>query len=129
MLSMEPQSSQQENSQAQESEALPDPQKPDSTTGVSENMLFAALSYVGVLVLIPLLLRRDDPYVSFHAKQGLVILIGFVIALLAARWAPVVGNVLFLILLLVDVVALVQALLGRWWKIPLLGLVADMFRI
>lgn len=126
---MEPQSSQQQNGHVQQPEVLPDPQKPDGFTGVSENMLFAALSYVGVLVLIPLLLRRDDPYVSFHAKQGLVMLIGFAIALLAARWAPVVGNVLFLILLLVDVVALVQALLGRWWKIPLLGQVADMFRI
>ena len=113
----------------QRHDVLPDPDKPDGVTGVSENMLFAALSYVGVLVLVPLLMRKDDPFVRFHAKQGLVVLGGFVVALLAARWIPIVGSVLFLLLLIVDVIALVQALLGRWWKIPIIGMIAERFRI
>jgi fumarate reductase subunit D len=107
----------------------PDPKKPESSTGISEHMLFAALSYVGVLIFIPWLIHRDDPYVQFHLKQGLVILAGFILALLAARWIPVVGNLLFLLLLILDVVALVQALLGRRWKIPFIGQLAEQFRI
>lgn len=96
---------------------------------VDESKLMAALSYVGVLVLVPLLVRRDDAFVRWHAKQGLVLLIGMVIALLAVVWVPVIGNVLFLVLLVVSVIGLVQALLGRRWKIPIIGQVADSFRI
>lgn len=96
---------------------------------VDESKLMAALSYVGVLVLVPLLVRRDDAFVRWHAKQGLVLLIGMVMALLAVVWVPVIGNVLFLVLLVVSVIGLVQALLGRRWKIPIIGQVADSFRI
>ena len=96
---------------------------------IDESKLLAALSYVGVLVLVPLLVRRDDAFVRWHAKQGLVLLIGMVMALLAVVWVPVIGNVLFLVLLVVSVIGLVQALLGRRWKIPIIGQVADSFRI
>jgi len=36
---------------------------------------------------------------------------------------------LFLVLLTVDVIALVQALLGRRWKIPVIGQIAEQFKI
>lgn len=116
----------------------PQPQQPfqrpssddlDGTTGVSERGLMAALSYVGVLVLVPLLLRRDNPFVVFHAKQGLVVLLGFIVSLLAAQWIAVVGSTLFLVLLVLDVIALVQALLGRRWRIPGISYLADRFQI
>ncbi|MFH1354484.1 MAG: hypothetical protein ABIH36_04370 [bacterium] len=96
---------------------------------VDENKLLAALSYVGVLVLAPLLMGRNNSFVRWHAKQGLVILIGMVVALMAAAWMPVVGNVLFLVLLIVSVIGLVQALLGRSWRIPIIGQIADSFKI
>lgn len=98
-------------------------------TGIEERYLMAALSYVGVLVLVPLLVRRDDPFVRWHAQQGLVLLAGFVLAIVAAAWVAVVGNVLFALLLFANVIALAQALLGRRWKIPGVGHLAEKFRI
>jgi len=96
---------------------------------VEEKNIMAALSYVAFLVLVPLLLRRDDPYVVWHAKQGLVILIGLIIAVVAAQWMRAPANVLFLLLLIVDAIALAQALLGKRWKIPVIGSIADKFHI
>lgn len=107
----------------------PMPNNQNEVVDVDENKLLAALSYVGVLVLVPLLVKRDDPFVRWHAKQGLVLLMGMVVAVMAAAWVSVVGNVLFLVLLIVAVVGLVQALLGRRWKIPIIGQIADSFKI
>lgn len=42
--------------------------------------LFATLSYLSVLSLIPLLFRRDDDYAMYHARQGLTLLIYGVVA-------------------------------------------------
>lgn len=46
----------------------------------SESKLFAVLSYISVLSLIPLLFRRDDEYALYHARQGLALLIYGVVA-------------------------------------------------
>jgi fumarate reductase subunit D len=105
-------------------------QKPnDNVVGVDDNKVMAALSYLGILVLIPLLVKKDDPYVRWHAKQGLVLLIGFIVASVASPWIPMLGNLLFLVLLIVDVIALVQALQGKKWRIPIIGDLADKFNI
>lgn len=98
-------------------------------TGLDERRLMAALSYVGVLVFVPLLVSKDDPFVRWHVQQGLVVLAGLVLALVAAAWVAVVGNVLFLVLMVVDIIALVQALLGRRWRIPGIGQLAEKFWI
>jgi fumarate reductase subunit D len=104
------------------------PQDPSEITDLEEDKLYAILSYVGVLVLIPLLTKKNNSFVQFHARQGLVILVGFIIALIAVQWVSLIGNLLFLSLLIVDVIALVQALLGRRWKIPIIGDIAQKFR-
>lgn len=96
---------------------------------INDAVLYAMMSYLLVLVAVPLLVKKDDPFVNFHAKQGLVLLIGIIGALIAAPWLPVVGNALFVILLVADMAGLVQALLGRRWKIPLIGNIAGRFSI
>lgn len=45
-----------------------------SSFDFSEINIMAALSYVGPLVIIPFLTHRENPYVLFHIKQGLVLL-------------------------------------------------------
>ena len=96
---------------------------------MEEKNLFAALCYVGVLVLVPLLVRREDPFINWHIRQGLVVLGVLIISLLASAWIQAVGNLLFLGVMIVDIIALVQALMGKSWKIPWLGDLAGKFRI
>ena len=43
--------------------------------GEGESKLFAALSYVSILFLLPFFFRRDDSFAMYHARQGLVLLI------------------------------------------------------
>ncbi|HLD25924.1 MAG TPA: hypothetical protein VJC05_02700 [Candidatus Andersenbacteria bacterium] len=101
----------------------------DQVVDIDESRLLAALAYVGVLVAVPFLVRRDDPYVVWHVKQGLVILVGLILSLVAATWHAPTGSVLFLVLMMLDIIALIQALLGRRWRIPLIGNLAEKFTL
>lgn len=37
---------------------------------INQNKVMAVLSYFGILVLIPLLAKKDSKYAQYHAKQG-----------------------------------------------------------
>lgn len=52
-----------------------EPSGTKSSFDFSEVNIMAALSYVGPLVIIPFLTHREDSFVLFHIKQGLLLLI------------------------------------------------------
>ena len=37
--------------------------------------ILAIISYIGILCLVPILMKEKDEFVKFHAKQGLVLFI------------------------------------------------------
>ena len=45
---------------------------PDSND-VQQNRIFALLSYFGILLLIPMLARRESAFCRYHLNQGLVL--------------------------------------------------------
>ena len=86
--------------------------------------LMGVLAYLGPLVLIPFLVAREDSFVKFHIKQGVVL---FIISLLVwaasvimwflmPLWAIV--NFAVLILALIGVLNVVR---GKEKEIPLVG--------
>lgn len=77
----------------------------------------AALSYMFVLVFIPYFAPKKSKFVSFHARQGLML---FVIQVLAGlvSWFPFFGQALVLLLFFVSIVGIIKALNGVWWEIP-----------
>jgi len=42
---------------------------------MEDNKLFQALSYLGVLVFIPMFAKQDDEDVKFHVNQGLLLFV------------------------------------------------------
>lgn len=97
----------------------------ENISGIEPNHLSAALSYLAVLVLIPLFfMDNNDPFVKFHARQGVVILLGFILAVAGGTVFPVAGNILFLLLALASIAGLIQALQGKWWPIPVISTIA-----
>jgi uncharacterized membrane protein len=49
------------------------------------------LSYLSILALIPLLVKKDDPEVQWHAKNGLAITVAFIVV--SVVWA-IINNFL-----------------------------------
>ncbi len=85
------------------------------------------MSYLGILCFVPMLTNRDDEYVHFHARQGLVIWMWGVLAIFALH-LPGIGKWLFSIsamaVIVYSIVGLVSVLLNRAWKLPLVHSVA-----
>ena len=91
--------------------------KTDYDSDVEANKNIAALSYVFILFLIPLLGKHNSKYAQFHAKQGLVL---FVVELIVSlfSWFPIIGQLAVLGLIITSIMGVIKALNGEWWKIP-----------
>src|ERR1700758_2877557 len=48
---------------------------PTGSAPSSERTIFLVLAYLGIFCLIPLLAKKDDPEVQWHAKNGLALFI------------------------------------------------------
>lgn len=91
--------------------------------------LMAVLSYIGILVLIPLLTEaKKDPFVKFHVKQGLVLLIADVIAGVIAA-VPFVGWAAGIFVFVLFILGIVNAIGGKQTPLPLIGQFGEKFNI
>ncbi|OSM08634.1 hypothetical protein [Magnetofaba australis] len=83
--------------------------------------LHAALSYLGILVLVPFLTGRNEPFVQFHARQGIIIWIWEVLAVYALI-VPGIGKLIFqfssVLCFVLSVYGLGSVILGRYSPIP-----------
>ncbi|MGH0037407.1 MAG: DUF4870 domain-containing protein [Myxococcota bacterium] len=101
----------------------------------SEEKLMLVLSYLGPLALVPYLADPDAEEVRWHAKQGLTftgawIAVSVSIAILGA--VPGIGLIvgilapfLWLAGVAIVVVAIINALRGERWRIPVVADLAD----
>ncbi len=93
-----------------------------------EQIVLGILSYIPILVLIPVLIKKDDDFVHFHAKQGLVLLfvwVGVWIITIIPFVGWIIGILLSTILSLISLVAIVKVLMGEKWEIPVVSTYAD----
>ncbi|MBD3208752.1 MAG: hypothetical protein GF370_04885 [Candidatus Nealsonbacteria bacterium] len=103
------------------------PASPELKTGsddVKENKNIAVLSYLGILCLVPLLLKKESSFVQFHAKQGLVLMIGWLFI-----WFPFVGQVLWAILAIFSIWGIINVLEGKKTRLPVVADLAEKFNI
>lgn len=78
-----------------------------------ENKGMAMIAYLGILCLVPLLLKKDSEFSQYHGKQGLVLLIAWVVVNLL--WAvPLFGWLLIPVGHVVAVILMVVGILNAW---------------
>ena len=100
----------------------------------------AAISYVSVVCLVPFFLRSENPYILYHAKQGVVL---FLVEMVGAIFIwildvtfgqiPFLGILLvgafrlvfFLLALGLSVLGFMRALAGERLPLPWLGTYAE----
>lgn len=102
---------------------------------IEGNTLFAVLSYLGILCLIPVFSGRESPYVRFHANQGLVLFITSMVlnmarAMLTGLW--IFGKVdtylvsplftaLNVVIFALTIIGIANAVRGKAADLPLIG--------
>ncbi|MBU1089479.1 hypothetical protein KKF38_01640 [Patescibacteria group bacterium] len=93
--------------------------KPDGVTPLDgEEKIFAALGYVGILALLPLLTRRDSEFAQHHGRQGLVVAIIFIVLWLFAKLGDTLSNLVFVLQFAATVGGFALAYKGDWFRIP-----------
>lgn len=95
---------------------------------INEQTIFASLSYLNILVLIPLLTKKHDPFIQYHVKQGIVLLIPELVVYVAGgmfyfMWP--VWSILNLGFICLTIVGIIHALRKEEKPLPLIGQFAD----
>lgn len=102
---------------------------------VRANKVMAVLSYIGILVLVPLLAgNKSSEYLRHHIDQGLVIWIGSLLAdilsgggflgfaFFSSVWSlELVGGILSLVFFILMIVGIVDACRGVRRELPVVG--------
>lgn len=99
-----------------------DPQDVESNKGI------AALSYIGILFLIPLIAAKESEYAKFHANQGIIFFIASIAVSITSSILsiiPFIGWVFSLaawgLILAGFIMGLVNALQGQAKELPIIG--------
>lgn len=98
------------------------PQAPQAKP--EQKTLMGILAYVGVLLVIPFLMAKDDPFVKFHLKQGLVLLVIEIVVwvLASSMWQLwMILNLVQLGTLVLSIVGIVNVVQGKQQELPLVG--------
>lgn len=99
---------------------------------VQENKALAAVSYIWILCLLPIIVGTKSKFAMHHAKQGLVLFIAE-IALWIVSIIPVIGWLIgfigFILAIIVSILGIVKALAGEYWQIPYIGKFADKIKL
>lgn len=87
---------------------------------IEENSVVAALGYIYILCLLPLLFKRKSKFAQWHAKQGLLL---FAIEILLGWFfaVPIIGWALGILVMLLALLGVINALNGNFWEMPFLG--------
>lgn len=90
---------------------------------VRDGKFFAVISYVCFLCIITLILKKDNKFALYHAKQGLVLFVMEVVAFILSI-IPLLGWLIgifgYVLFLLVSLWGIMQAALGLNSRIPII---------
>lgn len=98
---------------------------------IQQNRVMGVLSYLGILVLIPLFAAKESPFARFHCNQGIVLALAEVILSFAVRIfgrLPLVGWIIRLVgglgglaLFVFAIMGIINAINGKAKELPLVG--------
>ena len=99
--------------------------------GKPKNIGMAIVAYV--IFFIPLLTEaKDDPFVKYHVKQGLVLFLAAIVVWLFAHVVPILGFLiapfLDIILFVLLIIGIINASQGNEKPLPLIGSFAEYFK-
>jgi len=97
-----------------------------------KNTMMAVLAYI--VFFIPLLTdAKDDPFVKYHVRQGLMLLIAGVVAWLIINVLPIIGfliaPILDIAIIVLLVIGIMNAINGVEKPLPFIGSYAENFKI
>ncbi len=96
---------------------------------IKKGRALAWLSYFGLLLIIPAVIQKDNPYTVYHVKQGMGLLIVNVIVLficISISTNTIICQIISAVLLVINVVGIFNAILGKVRPLPLIGFIGEL---
>jgi uncharacterized membrane protein len=87
---------------------------------VQQNRIFALLSYFGILLLIPMLARRESTFCRYHLNQGLVLFFADMVLNYVCGLIGILSILKFGILILM-IMGIINCVKGVCAPLPLIG--------
>lgn len=86
--------------------------------------LIAILAYLNILIIIPFLVAKDNVFVKFHIKQGLVLFtLSLIVWVLNMSMTPFVffGGLINLFVLVLSIIGIINVVQDKEKELPLVG--------
>ena len=89
--------------------------KVTSKNKTDESKVFAWLATFFTIIgfVIALILKKNDEYVMYYAKQGLILFVGFAVGGIFQKIIPIVGQLFLLFVVILWIIAWVNAISGE----------------
>ena len=98
---------------------------------IEEGKAAAILAYIPFLCFVPLIKMRDNRFALAHGKQGLVLLLLELVAVLLL--VPSISTLIWQVVLVASLAAAMagvwSVLQGRWLKIPIIGEISEKLKL
>jgi len=104
-----------------------------------DEKVYAAVSYLPLLAIACIIFKPNSSFVRLHGRQGLMLFILFFLTLILVAIVtafPVIGAILGVLfglvpfgLMLLGFYSIYLALSGYWWKIPVIGQMAEIIPV
>lgn len=98
---------------------------PEHHTANKDNRtLMGILAYLGPLVIVSYLVSAHDPFVKFHIKQGLVLLVINIIVWIVGPYAWslwMIIRIVNLFVLFLTIIGIVNVVQGKEKELPIVG--------
>lgn len=92
---------------------------------VLDGKIYALLAYLSILCIIPLILKKTNPFVLAHGKQGLVIFIIQTAVWILSIVVPAILSPLTFVLMVLSFIGLIAVVKGDFVRLPLIATWAD----
>lgn len=98
----------------------------------SNHAVLAAIAYIGPLVIISYLMAKDNEFVKFHTKQGLVVfginVLIWVISSMMYNFG-MIGNLINIATFILSIIGIVNVVQGQKKELPVVGGLAKSINI
>lgn len=92
---------------------------------VLEGKVYAILAYLSILCIIPLIVKKENAFVLFHGKQGLVLFVGEVAVFIGSIIIPWLFKPGMFILFVLSFLGILAVLQGKSLKLPVITSISE----
>lgn len=87
----------------------------------NDSNIMGAISYLWLLSIVMYFVKKDDSFVRFHAKQGMVLAVISIVL----SFIPVIGWIVNLGVFIMMIIGAVKAYQGQKYALPVIGSIAE----